>query len=171
MTMQNGAVGSLGGGDSQKRIMPTSLSECATALADEGVRHHVDIEQQVIRVVFVTRHYRNLRGERLAIVRIETPDEGQRCRVSMERAFSVGGDPDGACGRFCRLAAETPLVGVEFDADREDLRMVVEMPVEDATLSRLQILSMVDRLVEAAENWHFAAVEPGRNQPDGRDVA
>ena len=55
--------------------MPTSLSECAQALSAEGVRHHVDVEQQAIRVAFLTRHYRNLRGERLAIVRIETPDE------------------------------------------------------------------------------------------------
>lgn len=151
--------------------MPTSLSQCAQALADERVRHHVDVEEQVIRVAFVTRHYRNLRGERLAIVRIETPDEGHRCRVSIERAFDVGGDPDGACGRFCRMAADTPLVGVEFDSHREDLRIVVEMPVEDGTLSRLQLLSMVDRLVEAAEAWHFAAVEAGDTDAHGREVA
>ena len=41
----------------------------------------------------------------------------------------------------------------EFDADFEDLRMVVETVVEDGTLSSLQLLSMVDRLVEAAEVW------------------
>jgi len=149
--------------------MPTSLRECAQALAAEGVRHHVDVEEQAIRVAFLTRHYRNLRGERLAIVRIEAPDEGHRCRVSIERAFAVGEDPAAACERLCRLAAAMPLVGVEFDADREDLRLVAEIPVEDGTLSRLQLLSMVDRVVEAAEAWHFAAVtaEP----KTGRDVA
>jgi len=149
--------------------MPTSLPECAQALAAEGVRHHVDVEEQAIRVAFLTRHYRNLRGERLAIVRIEAPDEGHRCRVSIERAFAVGEDSATACERLCRLAAAMPLVGVEFDADREDLRLVAEMPVEDGTLSRLQLLSMVDRVVEAAEAWHFAAVNAGSET--GRDVA
>lgn len=148
--------------------MPTSLSECAQALAAEGVRHHVDAEEQVIRVVLLTDHYRNLRGERLAIVRIEVPDEGHRCRVSMERAFAPGADPDVGCGRLCRLAAATPLVGVEFDAERADLRLVAEMPVEDGSLTRLQLLSMVDRVVEAAEAWHLAAAE---TRERGRDVA
>lgn len=137
--------------------MPTSLAECGRALTAEGVRHHVDVEEQAIRVAFLTRHYRNLRGERLAIVRIEAPDEGHRCRVSIERAFDLGPDAAATCARFCRLAASMPLVGVEFDADRDDLRMVAEMPVEDGALSPLQLLSMVDRIVEAAEAWHFAA--------------
>lgn len=150
--------------------MPTSLVECAQALADEGVRHHVDREQGVIRVVFVTRTYRNLRGERLAIVHIATPDEGHRCRVSIERAFPTDDEPDATCGRLCRLAAATPLVGVEFDADEENLRLVTEMPVEDGTLTRLQLLSMVDRLVEAAEAWHAAALAAG-DAASGRDVA
>lgn len=147
--------------------MPTSLSECAQALAAEGVRHHVDVDEQAIRVAFLTRHYRNLRGERLAIVRIEVPDEGHRCRVSIERAFDPGPDAAVTCGRFCRLAAAMPLVGIEFDADREDLRLVAEMPVEDGTLSRLQLLSMVDRIVEAAEAWHFAAAARPRGRGKG----
>lgn len=151
--------------------MPTSLSQCARALAEEGVRHHIDTEEQAIRVAFVTRHYRNLRGERLAIVRIETPDDGHRCRVSIGRAFAVGADPDAACGRLCRLAADTPLIGLEFDADQEDLRMVAEIPVEDGALTRLQLLSMVDRLIEAAEVWHFALAPAACDRPGERDVA
>jgi hypothetical protein len=63
------------------------------------------------------------------------------------------------------------LIGIEFDADREDLRMVAEMPVEDGAVSRLQLLSMVDRLVEAAEVWHFALAPMVRERLDGRDVA
>jgi len=151
--------------------MPTDLSHCAQALADEGVRHHVDDEERAIRVAFVTRHYRNLRGERLAIVRIETPDEGHRCRVSIDRAFAAGADPAAVCVRLCRLAADTPLIGVEFDADREDLRMVAEMPVEDGAVTRLQLLSLVDRLVEAAEVWHFALAPAALGGADERAIA
>ena len=151
--------------------MPTSLSQCAQSLAEEGVRHHVDHEEQAIRVAFVTRHYRNLRGERLAIVRIETPDDGHRFRVSLGRAFAVGADANASCGRLCRLAADTPLIGIEFDADHEDLRLVAEMPIEDGSLSRLQLLSMVDRLVEAAEVWHFALAPEAGVRLRGKDVA
>lgn len=134
--------------------MPVSLKECSQMLTKEAVRHHVDDDEGAIRIAFVTRSYRNLRGEKLAIVRLETPDDGHRCRVSIERAFPCDGDIAATCMLVTRLAADTPLVHAEYDADFENLRMVVEMVVEDGVMSRLQLMSIVDRLVEAAEVWH-----------------
>ena len=136
--------------------MPTRLLQCAAILTRDGVRHHVDADEGAIRAVFVTRQYRNPRGERLAIVRIEVPDDGCRCRVSIQRAFAVGPDPAATCLVLCRMAADTPLVGIEYDEPAEDLRMVIEAVIEDGELTRLQLLSMVDRLVEASEVWHTA---------------
>lgn len=136
--------------------MPMNLSRCATILSRDGVRHHVDAEENAIRAVFVTRQYRNPRGERLAIVRIETPDDGYRCRVTIERAFAVGPDAATTCLALCRMAADTPLVGIEFDEPEENFRLAIEAVVEDGELTRLQLLSMVDRIVEAAELWHAA---------------
>ena len=136
--------------------MSTSVSQCATFLAGDGVRHHVDEVERAIRLAFVTRRYRNLRGEKLAMVRIETPDDGHRCRVSIERAFAPGPDAALTCLDLCRLAADTPLVSIEYAEDFENLRMTVEIAVEDGELTRLQLLSMVDRIVEAAECWQTA---------------
>ena len=137
--------------------MASSLACCAEILSKERVRHHVDVEEDVIRVVFVTRHYRNLRGEKLAIAQIAMPDDGRRCRVTLERAFPPGSDPAATCLALCRAAAATPLVGVEFDADCENVRMVVEAVIEaDGGLTRLQLLSMVHRLIDAVEVWQVA---------------
>lgn len=135
--------------------MPIDPDSCATLLAREGVRHHVDVTEGVVRTVFVTRHYRNPRGERLAIVRIDTPDDGRRCRVSLPRAFPANADPAGTCLALCRLAADTPAVGVELDAE-EGVRLVVETIVEDGRLTPLQLVSMIDRVVAAAEAWSVA---------------
>jgi hypothetical protein len=146
--------------------MPVSLSQCSQLLALDGVRHHVDTGEGVIRAIFVTRQYKNLRGEKLIVMHIEVPDGGHRCRVSIPRAFSVDGDAATTCLALCRLAADTPLVAVEYDADFEDLRLVVEVPVEDGDLTGLQLLSMVDRCVEAAEIWAaaIASVPVGRRK-------
>jgi hypothetical protein len=133
--------------------MPTSIADCAHLLAEQGLRHHVDLEEAAIRLVFVTRQYRNLRGEKLVVMSIEAPDDGHRVRASITRAFAVGADPAAVCLAACRLAADTPLVAVEFDADFSDLRLVVETPVEDGSLSQMQLVSMINRLVEAAEAW------------------
>jgi hypothetical protein len=90
--------------------------------------------------------------------------EGYRCRVTLERAFPAGRSAAATCLTLCRLAAETPLVGVEYDAAAESLRIVAEAVVEDGSLTRLQLLSMIDRVVEAAEAWQ-AALSTGRNRP------
>jgi hypothetical protein len=155
--------------------MATSLSQCAKFLAREGVRHHVDVAEGAIRVVLVTRRYRNLRAERLLIIRIETPDDGCRCRVSVPRAFAVGSDPAARLSTLCGLAAETPLVGVEHDPGTADVRLVAEMPVEDARLTQLQLLTLIDRVTAAAESWH-ASLATGsgrrpRSGPRSRDAA
>jgi hypothetical protein len=143
--------------------MPISLAQCAKHLSAEAVRHHVDLPEGAIRVVFLTRCYTNPRGEKLAVVRIALPDEGYRCRVTVERAFSAGRSPASTCLTVCRLAAETPLVGVEYDAEAASLRIVAETVVEDGELTRLQLLSMIDRVVEAAEAWQ-AALSIGRRR-------
>jgi len=137
---------------------PFRLSSCAEILSTERVRHHVDVEHNVIRVVFVTRHYRNLRGEKLAIAQIAAPDDGRRCRITIERAFAPGPDAAATCLALCQAACDTPLVGIEFDADCENLRLVAETVVEDGGLTRRQLLSMVNSVVEAAEACQAAAV-------------
>lgn len=133
--------------------MPTSIAACARLLAKLGLRHHVDTDESVIWLVFVTREYKNPRGEHLAVVGLETPDDGRRLRAWISRAFAPGDDPAQTCLALCRLAADAPLVAVQFDADRSDLRLVVEAAVEDGSLSGLQVAAMIDRLVEAAEAW------------------
>lgn len=136
--------------------MPTSLTACAKLLSAAGLRHHVDTEDAAIRVVFVTRYYRNPRDEKLAIVRIETPDAGRRVRAAIVRAFSCGGNPAATCLTLCQLLAATPLVSVAYDARGNDLRLVVEAAVEDGRLTTSQLCAMLDGLIEAAEALHVA---------------
>ena len=151
--------------------MPTSLRACATLLARNGIRHHLDVADAAIRLVFVTRDYENPRGEKLAIVRLETPDAGLRLRASITRAFPVHSDPAATCLALCRLAAESPLVGVEYDAVGRDIRLVVETIVEDSRLTKRQLFATVDGLVAAAEAWHVALRAARRRAGRVRDAA
>lgn len=140
--------------------MAISLGRCVEHLVAARVRHHLDAREQVIRVVRITREYRSLRDERLAILQITAPDDGRRCRVAIERAFAVGRDAARTCLDLCQAAAATPVVGVEFDAEFENLRLVAEAVVEDGDLTPRQLVSMVDAVAEAAEVWHAATNRP-----------
>lgn len=134
--------------------MAVSLNRCALHLSGAHIPYHHDAEQDVIRVVRLTCEYRNLRDEKMAILQITTPDEGRRCRVTIERAFRASEDTASICRELCRAAADTPLVGVEFDAEFDNLRMVVEAVVEDGDLTRQQLMAMIDSLAVAVDVWH-----------------
>jgi hypothetical protein len=136
--------------------MPLTLKDCAEALQQAGLRHHVDAEEQFIRLVLVTRRYRNRRGEHLAIVTIGVQDDGHRLRLSIERAFDAGLDPAGACLLACRCAAATPLVAAEYDADFDNLRLVIELVVGKQGGDSATLASLVEQLVSAAEVWQLA---------------
>lgn len=150
--------------------MPLTLLQCKNILAAEGIRHHVDDVEGAIRIVFLTRGYRNLRDENFAVVTLATPDDGRRCRLTIERAFTPGRNAAAACLALCRHAAGTPCVGVEYDAAQKNLRLVTEAVVEDGDLTPLQLLTMVDQLVAAAETAH-AALEPGSRKSSGTAAA
>ncbi len=135
--------------------MPLNVQCYARLLAEQGLKHHLDAEEGVLRIVLVTRAYRNARGEKLLILTVDAPDDGDRLRARIAFAFPPGDDPARLCLLLCRLTAETPLVAVEFEAEREDLALVAEMPVLDGSVTAGQLLALIDGLVVAAEEWQL----------------
>jgi len=133
--------------------MPWTLKDCAAALKQTDLRHHHDEAERTIRLVFVTSRYRNLRGEHLAVVTMTTPVDGQLLRVSIERVTEAAAPPADTCLAACRFAAAMPLVGVEYDAEFDNLRLVVESLIEDSPPTPSQLHTMIGRLIEAAEIW------------------
>ncbi len=131
--------------------MSVTIESLSTMLSGGGIRHHVDGEEQVIRVALVTGRYRNLRAERLAILQIAVPDSGERCRVSLERAFASDRELAAICLTLCRAIAAVPLVRVECGPTGHTLCLAAELAVEDAAVSPRQLFALIDRVVEAAE--------------------
>lgn len=134
--------------------MSALLAAHARLLVRSGIRHHVDRDEGVIRIVFLTRCYRNLRGERLAIVTLAATADGRACHASIERAFAVGDDPAATCLTACRLARQTPEVAVVVDHDATSISIGVSTIVEGSRLTAPQLLAMIDTLVMTAEDWH-----------------
>lgn len=136
--------------------MAVTIGELAGLCEAGGLRHHLDAEQGVIRIVLVTRCYCNARGEQLAIIQLEAADRGTRVRVALERAFATEGSPAGTCLTICHATSDVPFVRVEHDEPSRSLRLVAEMPVEDASVSTRQLFALVDHVVAAAEAGQWA---------------
>lgn len=132
--------------------MLVTTRHLSSLLAASGIRHHVDREEDSIRVVFVTTGYLNRRSERLAILRVEAADGGRRCRVVLDRAFAAGRAAAATCLALCRASEAIPSVRVEPDGEGRAFRLVAEMPVEDGDLTAGQLCTLLDAVVAAAEN-------------------
>lgn len=131
--------------------MAATIADLVRLCVRGGLRHHLDTEEGVIRVVFVTKSYLNARKERLAIIRIEAAEAGARCRVVLERAFAGGRNPAATCLKVCRATSDVPFVRLELDDASHSLRLVAEMPIEDGQLTTGQLCGLIDGVVAAAE--------------------
>lgn len=148
--------------------MPVTIQDLSSLLGSGGIRHHVDETERSIRVVIVTRRYRNPRAEGLAILRIDAADEGNRCRVSLDRAFAPARRVAALCLDLCRALADVPLATVAYDAATRAVQLRAEVPVEDGSITPRQLFALLDAVVEAAEAGQ-AAIEACR--PAARDAA
>lgn len=146
--------------------MAVTIQGVSALLASGGIRHHVDDEDRSIRVVVVTRRYRNPRSEKLAILRIDTAGAGGRCRVSLDRAYVAARGAAAVCLTLCRAIADVPMAAVAYDPGSKALRLRAEIPVEDGDLAPGQLFALIDAVVEAAETGQVA-IEAGRAAADG----
>lgn len=70
--------------------MLVTTRHVSALLTAAGIRHHLDREEDSLRVVFVTTDSLSPRSERLTILRLDVADQGRRCRVTLDRAFAFG---------------------------------------------------------------------------------
>jgi len=154
--------------------MAVTIEMLSHLLAAGGVRHHLDQDDQAIRVVFVTRQYLSPRSERLAILRVEAAEGGSLCRVVLERAFVGGPRAAARCLAICEALGRVPLAWVEHDSERRSLRLLAELPVEDGDLTPRQLFALLDAVIEGAEAGQaaVAAREPrGHTEAAPREAA
>ena len=152
--------------------MGMTIGELSAICERAGLRHHLDPEELVIRVVLVTPRYVNARGEPLAILQIEAPDSGNRCRVVLERVCPVGRTPADTWLAAMRCLGDLPFVRLEEDLASHSLRLVAEMPLEDGAVTMRQLCALCDGIVAAAEAVQAASGRRrGRIPPAKRDAA
>lgn len=148
--------------------MPVTIEMLSQVLSAGGIRHHVDVEEQAIRVIFVTRRYVSPRSEKLAILRVEAADGGGLCRAVLERAFAGGQRATDTCFAICTALAGVPLVRVEPDPKGDAFRLVADLPVADGDPTPGQLCAILDAVVEGAEACQAAIAT---RSPSQRDVA
>lgn len=143
--------------------MATSLDEIQEHLRALGLRYAVpDGDPLAIYTVFGTELYRAPDGSDQLFLVVRVEEDGRYLKVFAPDAFRVPAEHLDPFLRACAmLHYRTRLIQFEWDAEAGVVPMV-ELPLEDAPLTRLQLERCVKGLVALLDEYHDVLTEVAR---------
>lgn len=135
--------------------MATSVREIAEVFDDVGMSYDIASENQVVTGFDSLSNYRNPQGVRALTLVVELSEGGRYFTLFAPMAYNV---PDHRAALFLQACAmvqwRTKLIQFEYDANDGEVRPVVEFPLEDAPLTKAQLLRCITGLVQLVDEYH-----------------
>lgn len=134
--------------------MATTATEVEGLLKELEMQYTV-VNPTLIRVGFDTETYCNPSGVKSFGIFIDILEEGEFFNFVVPQAFSV---PEASRGAF-NLASliiqwRTKMLQFELDHTDGEVRMVVELPIEDAKMTARQLRRVIYALVQFGESFY-----------------
>jgi len=141
--------------------MSTSINEVTSFLSDEGLRYsHVE-GNDYVRTGFTTKKYVDVDGEKLLHVVISVEEQGNFIKIAAPAAYRFHHDGTSfhklaLFQTLLQICHMTKMVQFEYDPDEGEIQAIVEFALEDADLTRQQLMRSVYSLSDALEEYHTA---------------
>ena len=141
--------------------MSTSINEVTSFLSDEGLRYsHVE-GNDYVRTGFTTKKYVDADGEKLLHVVISVEEQGNFIKIAAPAAYRFHHDGTSfhklaLFQTLLQICHMTKMVQFEYDPDEGEIQAIVEFALEDADLTRQQLMRSVYSLSDALEEYHTA---------------
>jgi hypothetical protein len=135
--------------------MATSLTEVAHFLDLEGLRY-ARAEHHIL-MGWNTDRYQDHSGTKHLTVVIQVPEDGEYVKVFVPQAFrGVNTNRhQGAFFKACMMAQwHTKMIQFEYDDSDGEVRPIIEFPLEDARLTRLQLARCVHAIVHLIDDFY-----------------
>jgi len=133
--------------------IPVNLWRCSAILSVAGIPHHHDLEEEVIRMLFITTRYRNRRGEKLLVMSLAVSADGCHYRLWVPQPFGTDRHSTATHMSLRQLACESLLFRVERDAESWGVRMLCEMPCGNSAFVSHKLDTTIRCLITASETW------------------
>jgi hypothetical protein len=141
--------------------MSTSINEVTSFLSDEGLRYsHVE-GNDYVRTGFTTKKYVDVDGEKLLHVVISVEEQGNFIKIAAPAAYRFHHDGTSfhklaLFQTLLQICHMTKMVQFEYDPDEGEIQAIVEFALEDADLTRQQLMRSVYSLSDALDEYHEA---------------
>jgi len=139
--------------------MATTLKEISSFLTEEGLKHSIPEGKDFIRTGFKTENYRDTEGDPHLSIIVKADEDGEFVKVFAPSAYKCPADANS----FHRLSLfqtllhiswMTKMIQFEYDPDDGEVRPMIEFPLEDAKLTRRQIVRCLRALVQILDKYH-----------------
>ena len=133
--------------------MATTIQEISAYLDEDGIKHRC-VDDNTIHTGFQTHTYvdRNDRNHLALVLRLD--ENGEFVTVFAPYVYQAPKKRAGKLFRgFAAIQYRTKMVRFEFDPRDGEIRASIELPLDDAPLTRPQVVRMVRGLVHSVEHW------------------
>ncbi len=147
--------------------MPTSIAEIKSHLSNMGIKHQT--HDEVLFVPYSTLKYTNTTNQRNGVViLVVTENEGEMVRLMVPNAykFSSGGNSYNKLAlmqTLLQITYSTKLLQFEYDPEDGEIRITVDIPVMDSSLTERQLGFCIECIVHCLDNFHEQVVDAMRH--------
>ncbi len=136
--------------------MATDLQQIQLYLDEIGFKYTVREEHDDIIVFFETEKFVNVNGESFIIIAIECNHNGELLQIFAPQAYTV---PDNEHKNaffelLLLLMQDTYFIKFEYYDKRDEIRICIDVPLEDQPLSLDQLHFCVLNIVQIVEQFH-----------------
>lgn len=158
--------------------MATTVEQVAEFLESEGLHFHVDGE--TIRTGFHTDNYRDPDGDEGVRIIILLKENGEFIQIVAPTIYMYPEGPHKAVlfQLLLMISWRTKMLQYEYDEDDGEVRCIIEFPLEDAELTKKQLLRCLHWIARATDENHADIVTamtkgelPKPEEPDDTDMA
>lgn len=155
--------------------MATTLNQIADFLKEQDIKHRLDLEKNHIRTGFGTKHYSDKDGDNGVQLVIKLEEDGEFIKVFAPNAYSYPEGPHkfALFQTLLQVSWRTKMIQFEYDKNDGEIRAIIEFPLEDALLTKKQLMRCVLGIVQILDEYHediIAAMEHGKLPADEGDL-
>lgn len=136
--------------------MATNLEQIQRYLVDLELTFNYREEEEDIIVFFSTENFENINGEKFLIVVIECSDHGNLLQIFSPQLYKVPQNThkQALFELLLLLLQDTYYVKFEYYDQRDEIRICIDVPLEDQDLSKEQLRLCVYTLANTIDQYH-----------------
>ena len=136
--------------------MGSTLEQIGEFLATEEFNYRIDEERGVIVTGFGTEQYVDHDGDKHLGMIIQLEEEGEFLKIFTPKCYSILEETNRAAlmQTLLMVSWRTKMIQFEYDDSDGEVRAIIEYPLEDANLTRRQLLRTVQSLVQIVDKYH-----------------